>query len=64
MKKILNAIGLLFFLPMMNIKNDKGIISSLVVFNGLLCHISRQFTIADSQVIRNYDIMGNLIRRI
>ena len=61
MKKILNAIGLLFFLPMMNMENDKGIMSSLVVFNELLCHISRTFTIKNWELIRNYDILCNFI---
>lgn len=61
MFKLLNSLGLIFFTPMMNLLNDKGIMCSLVVFNGILCHVSRAFCLKYWKAIRNYDILCNLI---
>lgn len=49
---------------MMNLLNDKGIISSLVFINGILCHFSRAFSFKYWIIIRNYDILCNFIMGI
>jgi len=64
MYKLLNALGLVFFIPMVNLKNEKGIISFLVLFNGIACHISRTFSLKYWNIIRNYDILCNFIMGI
>lgn len=64
MYKLLNSIGLLFFIPMININTDKGMICSLVLFNGIICHVSRAFSLKYWIFIRDYDILCNFIMGI
>lgn len=61
MYKLLNSLGLIFFTPMMNLINDKGIICSFVVFNGIICHVSRSLCLKYWKAVRNYDIICNFI---
>ncbi len=62
LKKIMiNALGLLFFLPMINFSTEKGIICFIVIINGLLCHTTRYFKTYGWKYIRNYDIICNVL---
>ena len=37
---MINSLGLIFFLPMVD-TTIRGIISSIVIINGILCHTTR-----------------------
>ena len=58
--KILNSLGLIFFFPFVNL-TDRGIISLIIILNGILCHFTRHKEIKGWKYIRNYDILSNII---
>ena len=58
---MINSLGLIFFIPMINYETNKGIICFTVLMNGLLCHITRTLKTSGWKNIRNYDILCNVI---
>ena len=58
---MINAFGLIFFVPMVNLSTERGIICLIVIINGLLCHITRHLKTYRWKHIRNYDIICNII---
>ena len=58
---MINSLGLLFFLPMVNLSTQRGIICSIVIINGLICHTTRYLQTYGWEYIRNYDIISNIL---
>jgi len=58
---MINSLGLLFFLPMVNLSTPRGIICSIVIINGILCHTTRYNKTYGWEYIRNYDIICNVL---
>ena len=58
---MINSLGLIFFLPMIDSNTTRGIISSIVIINGILCHTTRYLKTSGWKYIRNYDIICNVI---
>ena len=58
---MINSLGLIFFLPMIDSNTTRGIISSIVIINGILCHTTRYLKTSGWEYIRNYDIFCNVI---
>ena len=56
----LNSLGLFFFIPLIS-TSIKGIISTFVVLNGILCHGSQYINYKYKTVLTNYDIVCNTI---
>lgn len=57
---MINSLGLIFFLPMVD-TTIRGLISSIVIINGILCHTTRYLKTSGWKYIRNYDIICNVI---
>ena len=57
---MINSLGLIFFLPMID-TTKRGIISSIVIINGIICHTSRYLKTTGWEYLRNYDIICNII---
>ena len=51
---MINSLGLLFFLPMVNLSTQRGIICSIVIINGIVCHTTRYLKTYGWEYIRNY----------
>ena len=58
-----NAIGLIFFLPLIDY-TTKGIISTIVIFNGILCHGSKYLQLNYSRNLMIHDVFWNIIMGI
>ena len=57
---MLSSIGLLFFIPLLDY-SFKGVISMIVICNGLLCHGSRYLDLPYQRKIMIYDVVCNVI---
>ncbi|MBD62911.1 MAG: hypothetical protein CMD68_02390 [Gammaproteobacteria bacterium] len=57
---MLSSIGLLFFIPLLDY-NFKGLISMIVICNGLLCHGSKYTDLSYQKKIMVYDVVCNVI---
>ena len=56
-----NSLGLVFFLFLLDTTSYKGIISIIIIFNGILCHGSRFLEMKYAKQITYYDIICNII---
>jgi len=57
---MLSSIGLLFFIPLLDY-SLKGVISMIVICNGLLCHGSKYLDLPYQRKIMIYDVVCNVI---
>ena len=55
-----NAIGLIFFIPLIDY-TTKGIISTIVIFNGIMCHGSKYLQSSYSLNLMLHDVFWNVI---
>ena len=55
---MLSSIGLLFFIPLLDY-SFKGVISMIVICNGLLCHGSKYLDLPYQRKIMVYDVVCN-----
>ena len=55
-----NAIGLILFIPLIDY-TTKGVISTIVVFNGILCHGSKYLQLSYSRNLMLHDVFWNVI---
>ena len=55
-----NSIGLILFIPLIDY-TTKGIISCIVIFNGMLCHGSKYLQLSCSRNLMINDVLCNII---
>tara|TARA_Y100001958_G_scaffold102256_1_gene71109 strand:- start:1881 stop:2255 length:375 start_codon:yes stop_codon:yes gene_type:complete len=55
-----NAIGLILFVPLIDY-TTKGIISTIVIFNGIMCHGSKYLQLSYSRNLMLHDVCWNVI---
>ncbi len=58
---MLNSLGLLFFIPLINTHTKRGLICSIILINGLLCHSSKFLNKPSWKYFRNIDIFTNIL---
>tara|TARA_Y100000817_G_scaffold277659_1_gene239929 strand:- start:1659 stop:2003 length:345 start_codon:yes stop_codon:yes gene_type:complete len=57
---MLSSIGLFFFIPLLDY-SFKGVISMIVICNGLLCHGSKYIDLPYQKKVMVYDVVCNVI---
>ena len=55
-----NSIGLVFFIPLID-NTTRGIISTTVILNGILCHGSKYLQLSYARYFMLYDVFCNVI---
>lgn len=55
-----NAIGLIFFIPLID-NTTRGIISTTIILNGILCHGSKYLQLSYARYFMLYDVFWNMI---
>lgn len=58
-----NSIGLIFFIPLID-NTTRGIISTAVILNGLLCHGSKYLQLSYAKYFMLYDVFCNIVMGI
>jgi hypothetical protein len=55
-----NSFGLVFFIPLID-NTTRGIISTTIILNGILCHGSKYLQLSYARYFMLYDVFCNLI---